>query len=869
MKLKQPSGVPYHEVAYDDPALRGLRACLLYLLVSVFSVSVHAGLLTEWHLDESAWNGSPNEVLDSSGNSHHGQAMNGLTSAAGKVCQAGWFRGEGFNAAPNNTWYTARYYIQAPHATQLSPMIEGANAEMNLSGWIRPDTTTDMTVLMKGGGSSSNEYRVFIEGGRLKFTLWNQWGGSETGTINHTLSAGQWYFFSFSSERQGNSQNVRLAGQLYSEQSDTPLATLNTGNLSIPLTNLVSSGDLYIGAIRWGAGEPTGYFNGLIDELRIHNQQLTASERLALKNATRDCVVTSTLIASENFDSYAPGSLQGGSAGEGWAGTWRAHSSSQAVIDTSQHSLVYNQGGQCIAGANRALQLSGTTNNVASRNLSRTVDDDVVYVSMLVRFTGTQANNKFFALWFQNPTYQNHPNIGIKMNRGNGSGLEDFFVRTTNQNETYHTDLVSGQTYFLVGRLSKSSPGSGNPYNRFELWVDPDNLNTPGSPDSVTPLSNSNISSFDEIGFRTHQVSSSDELLVDSLKLGLKWEDVVTPSSNCPDQVLTCMTDDFSRELLGSGWSVTHQSGSFGNPRIVDQRLRMTNASGNVATAASLQRLFPSANNLITVEFDFYAYGGNGADGIAVVLSDAATTPAPGGYGGSLGYAQRSGGINGFAGGWLGIGLDTYGNFSNPSEGRQGGPGRRQNSVSLRGSGAASSGYQYIQGTDTLSPIVRNTSGHRYRITVDSRIDDESWVTIERDTGSGYENLIGPVDVLSSAGQAQVPENLLLTLTGSTGGSNDNHEIDNLEVCGLRMEPLEADIHHFRLLHSGSGLTCAAEPVQVIACASDNCSSRFTGTASVTLSPNSSGTIRWLMEISNTWITEKPPFNCVAIPQGM
>lgn len=582
---------------------------LLSLCLSVFSVTAQANLLAEWRLDETEWNSTPNEVQDSSGNAHHGRAMNGLTSVAGKVCQAGWFRGEGFNAAPNNTWYTARYYIQVPHATELSPMTQGANAEMSLSGWIRPDSVSGtMTVLMKGNDSNSHEYHVFLENGQLQFTLWNHWGDSYTGSINYNLSAGQWYFFSFAAERQGNSNNVRLTGQLYSEQSNTPLATLDSGNQSIPLANKVSSGDLRIGAFLWSGNQPTHYFNGLIDELRLHDRVLTEAERITLKNTQRDC----------------------------------------------------------------------------------------------------------------------------------------------------------------------------------------------GGP------------------------------------------------------VLQCFNDTFDREQLGNDWSATHLSGSFGNPRIVNQRLRMTNASANVATAATLQRLFPSADNLVTIEFDFFAYGGSGADGIAVVFSDAATTPAPGGYGGSLGYAQRSSGIQGFAGGWLGIALDTFGNFSNPTEGRQGGPGRRQHSVAMRGSGAGTSGYAYLQGTQTLSPTLRSTAGQRYRITIDSRTAGQSWVTVERDTGSGFAPLIGPVDILSSAGQAQVPENLLLTLTGSTGGSNDNHEIDNLEVCGLKMEPLIADVHHYRILHRGSGLTCAAEPIQVIACANDSCSSRFSGPASVTLSPASSGAVRWEQGPSGT-----------------
>lgn len=107
---------------------------------------------------------------------------------------------------------------------------------------------------------------------------------------------------------------------------------------------------------------------------------------------------------------------------------------------------------------------------------------------------------------------------------------------------------------------------------------------------------------------------------------------------------------------------VASSSGSF-IPAIVNGRLRQTQNIRYQSTSTTYQRLFLADDNLVIIEFDHFAYGGSGADGIAVVLSDSSITPQPGAFGGPLGYGFRSG-IDGFAGGWLGVGIDEYGNFS-------------------------------------------------------------------------------------------------------------------------------------------------------------------------------------------------------------
>ncbi|KQA21543.1 DUF6701 domain-containing protein [Vibrio metoecus] len=314
-------------------------------------------------------------------------------------------------------------------------------------------------------------------------------------------------------------------------------------------------------------------------------------------------------------------------------------------------------------------------------------------------------------------------------------------------------------------------------------------------------------------------------------------------------QGLTCFEDDFNRASLGQNW-VSFTSAGYFTPGIVSSRMRLTEARNDQATAATYQRIFPAAGNLVTVEFDYYAWANMssvGADGVAVIFSDASITPKTGGFGGSLGYAPRTDSNPqkaGFAGGWLGVGLDEYGNFSNPGEGRVGGPGFRQQSVALRGSESAN--YRYLTGTGAnLSPRldVRNTStagpGHRYKMTIDSRSSGAVWVRVDRYYNGAQQTLVNWYNVLTAAGQSVAPEDLLLSLAGSTGASVNNHEIDNFRVCAIKSRPVGQLIDHFRFTLPQQGLTCSASEVQIKACANENCSQLYTDPVTATLSPNS------------------------------
>ncbi|NVK31941.1 MAG: tandem-95 repeat protein [Gammaproteobacteria bacterium] len=232
-----------------------------------------------------------------------------------------------------------------------------------------------------------------------------------------------------------------------------------------------------------------------------------------------------------------------------------------------------------------------------------------------------------------------------------------------------------------------------------------------------------------------------------------------------------CIFDDFTGNSLDSSWNVI--SGSTYNPNIVSvdgkRRLRLTSDGNNLVSGINKSFPVPSDRPFI-VDFEAAAHSTStsNADGMAVVLSDYAVSSTLGASGGALAY------LNGFAGGWMALGLSEYPtDFS----------GAVSNSVAIRGSLNDGINADLIAATNSLTPTINaNRAGHRYQMTFDGSDGAHAYVNVRRDVGNGLSSVISSVDLLANANQAILPDQFLLSFTGSTGGSVNNHEIGKLRV---------------------------------------------------------------------------------------
>ncbi len=215
-----------------------------------------------------------------------------------------------------------------------------------------------------------------------------------------------------------------------------------------------------------------------------------------------------------------------------------------------------------------------------------------------------------------------------------------------------------------------------------------------------------------------------------------------------------------------------------------DGWLRLNSVSTGQAGSAVYNVAIPNGDGFV-VTFQYADYGGTGADGFSFYLIDGGTvTPTLGAYGGSLGYSSMGGTTPGVTNGYVGIGFDEYGNFSESNFG-SGGPGRNAQQIAVRGSGNLLTGFNYLTAfqLDNMTPartvdgVTRANARWTRVFVVNNKI------SVQMDFGSGWQTLIDAYDLSTAISQTVLPATFKIGFSGSTGTQTNYHEIRNLTVA--------------------------------------------------------------------------------------
>lgn len=233
--------------------------------------TLYAGLIGYWKMDEASWNGTAGEVKDWAG-SNHGTAAGGANTTPGKFGQAGNFDG-------------SNDYIELGN-----PALFNSNfAELTVEAWLNSNQWAawpidyGMDVLIskwdRQAGDIDVGFRLERIYGAGPFGIIVS-SGVDTGGINasvpiSTVSTGVWHH-AVGTFKGGSFIRLYLDGVLVNEQ---------TTGIYAQVTAAINQ-NLRIGVMSHGYG----FFNGLIDDVRIYNRALSPQEVSSLWSSGNGCI---------------------------------------------------------------------------------------------------------------------------------------------------------------------------------------------------------------------------------------------------------------------------------------------------------------------------------------------------------------------------------------------------------------------------------------------------------------------------------------------------------------------------------------------------------------------------------------------------
>jgi hypothetical protein len=235
-----------------------------------------------------------------------------------------------------------------------------------------------------------------------------------------------------------------------------------------------------------------------------------------------------TLIAYDGFENYTVNAaLNTNTGGTGWSTNWSSATSVKAVATATP--ITYSSGALTINGGARAAEAADPVGNngVALDNLasrSFATQTGTVYFSFLFRAESGGGADDFIQFALNNDTnITNSGSIGDLSNVGTTANFAARIgVASGGTSVNSSTSLANATTFFLVGKISKTSGGN---YNRMQLFVNPTTLTEPGVV-SATQNADSGTSAISFFTMRISNLETTDQYRFDELRIGTTWGDV-------------------------------------------------------------------------------------------------------------------------------------------------------------------------------------------------------------------------------------------------------------------------------------------------------------------------------------------------------
>lgn len=216
-----------------------------------------SGLALLFHMDEAAWDGSRDQVRDTSGQGHHGTSVAGVTTVAGgRFGRAGSFPG-------------GAGCVQIADAPDLRP-----DTELTVSAWLMSSGigrgAAQGIAAKRVNYQQASAFALFVgTSDRLSVDVDTEDDRFEAGGA---LASGRWYHAAFVYSGAARAVTVYLGGAAIAAHSERASS----------ITPFPSP--MWVGCLPEGA--PSQGFVGLLDEVAVWHRALSSSEVAALANAT-------------------------------------------------------------------------------------------------------------------------------------------------------------------------------------------------------------------------------------------------------------------------------------------------------------------------------------------------------------------------------------------------------------------------------------------------------------------------------------------------------------------------------------------------------------------------------------------------------